>query len=558
MAPDTTLRTLYRLKGVRPTIDAMFEVLDHAQLDALDARVDIPNELGVPAIVIDAVFVKAEASWCEDLRRTTGCPVSRPSCRAAGLLMFAVDAEVYAIGYEQGYRLIPDKLKDRRFGLGFAIRRVDPNEVKDLVRQTPGAGKTDITLVPGGASVHAFGIEEHAQVVRHLGGRLSDVRLTVSSRSRARVSSAQGGVGLRLHLGVEGANLIADVREIARVCREEPPRKELEFVEHIIPVKDAELADRLDGVFDDLLGQPDEGRVAVVVPDDHWNDYLEARAFQIRINSRQGRQNEEFDLSYLLDRLRVQRDESRVGALRDGEVTLFKDSRAREDDVLRRTKAIQWVEIDITLEERRFFLLNGEWHEIGPAYLASVRTTVEQLIVAPLSTDLPAWDLAHNERRFCEAVVEHRPGWVCMDGNLVKTRLHRGKGIEVCDVLLPDDTLLMAKHARKDSGPLSHLFKQALVAVQSLQHDPEAVAEFREKVAKAPGGRLLPAGFRPTKVILAILLKDGRELTADTLFPFAQVALVHTAATLRSWGIAVEVVGIRGKACDCEVDIEAA
>lgn len=557
MAADTTVRTLYRLKGVAPTIEAMFEALDHEQLDALDARVDIPNGLGVPAIVIDAVYVKAEASWCEDLRRTTGCPVSRPSCRAAGLLVFAVDHEVYAIGYDQGYRLIPDRLKDRRFGLCFAIRRVDPNEVKDLVRQTPGAGKTDITLVPGGASVHAFGIEEHAQVVRHIGGRLSDVRLTVSSRSRARVSSAQGGVGLRLHLGVEGTNLIADVREIARVCREESPRKELEFVERVIPVKDAGLADRLDGIFDDLLGQPDEGRVAVVVPDDHWDDYLEARACQIRINSRQGRRGEEFNLSYLLDRLRVQRAGHRVGALRDGDVTLFKDSRAREDDVLRRFKAIQWAEVDITLGERRFFLLNGEWHEIGPAYLASVRAAVERLIVAPLSTDLPAWDLAHNERRFCQDVAEHCPGYVCVDGKLARTRLHRGNGVEVCDLLLPDDTLLMAKHAHKDAGPLSHLFKQALVAVQALQHDPETMAEFREKVAKAPGGRLLPADFQPTKVILAILLKNGSELTADTLFPFAQVSLVHTATTLRSWGVTVEVVGIRGKACDCEADTEA-
>ncbi|MEU8198814.1 TIGR04141 family sporadically distributed protein [Microbispora amethystogenes] len=302
-----------------------------------------------------------------------------------------------------------------------------------------------------------------------------------------------------------------------------------------------------------------EPRMAVVVPDDHWDNYLEARACQIRINSRQGRLDEEFDLSYLLDRLRVQRDGSRVGALRDGDVTLFKDSRAREDEILRRSKAIQWVQIDITLGERKFYLLNGEWHEIGPTYLASVRAAVERLIVAPLSTDLPAWDLAHNEHRFCEDVVEHRPGWVCMDGNLVKTRLHRGRGVEVCDLLLPDDTLLMAKHARKDAGPLSHLFKQALVAVQSLQHDPEAVAEFREKVTKAPSGRVLPADFRPTKVILAILLKDGKELTVDTLFPFAQVALVHTATTLRSWGVTVEVVGIRGKACVCELkDTEAA
>ncbi|MFJ1604207.1 DUF6119 family protein [Streptomyces sp. NPDC088253] len=42
----------------------------------------------------------------------------------------------------------------------------------------------------------------------------------------------------------------------------------------------------------------------------------------------------------------------------------------------------------------------------------------------------------------------------------------------------------------------------------------------------------------------AILLKDGTDLTADTLFPFSQVTLVQTARMLEAWGLEVEVVGI--------------
>ncbi len=54
--------------------------------------------------------------------------------------MLAVDGEVYAIGYDQGFRLVPDRLKDHRFGLGFASRRVDPGRIRDLVAHTPGEG----------------------------------------------------------------------------------------------------------------------------------------------------------------------------------------------------------------------------------------------------------------------------------------------------------------------------------------------------------------------------------------------------------------------------------
>ncbi|MEV6057035.1 hypothetical protein [Streptomyces sp. NPDC052107] len=39
----------------------------------------------------------------------------------------------------------------------------------------------------------------------------------------------------------------------------------------------------------------------------------------------------------------------------------------------------------------------------------------------------------------------------------------------------------------------------------------------------------MPEGFRPAKVVFAVSLKDGTDLTADTLFPFSQVTLVQTA-----------------------------
>lgn len=553
MNAAATSRTLYRLKGVTSTIEAMYDALNEDQLTAIDARLDILSEdLGVPAIMIEGVFVKREASWYADLRRTSGREISRPSVNPAALLMFALGDEVYAIGYGLGHHLIADKLKDKRFGLHFAIRTVNSEEVNDLVRQTPGSGKTDITLVPGGASVRTFGIEEHAQIVRTIGGRLEGVKLTVSERSSTRVSSAQGGVGLRLPLGVEGPDLISDVREISRVCREERPRPDLEFVEYITHIGDEDLVARLEEALDELLGQPDQGRVAGAVPTGRWDDYLATRTFRFRINSPQGKVSTSFDLPYLLDRLRVQRAGTRVTALRKGTIVLYEDDRARSDDKIWSSSAMRWVEADVALGDRRYFLLDEDWYEVGPAYLASVRAQVEKLIVSSGTNELPAWDLAHDEHRFCEDIESWGRGHLCMDKKLVKTRLHRGNGVEICDVLYPDDTLMMAKRAYR-AGALSHLFKQVLVAVQALQHDSEALAGFREKVAKAPGGRALPEGFQPKKVVLAILLKDGTELTADTLFPFAQVALLHTARVLRSWGVTIEVVGVRSRPCTCGV-----
>ncbi|WP_230423898.1 TIGR04141 family sporadically distributed protein [Streptomyces radicis] len=191
----------------------------------------------------------------------------------------------------------------------------------------------------------------------------------------------------------------------------------------------------------------------------------------------------------------------------------------------------------MSLGSRRFFLLDGEWYETDPAYLISLQEAVRRLIRRRPSLDLPAWLPGQSERAYNEAVPDARPGFLCFDRDTVRTAFHRGNGVEVCDLLAPDGTLVMVKRAG-GSGPLSHLFGQGVVAVQTLLNSPEA----RGKFARAAG---LPPDFRPTKVVFAVLLKGHADLTPSTLYPFSRITLVHTARTLESWGVEVEVIGIR-------------
>ncbi|MEU1481716.1 TIGR04141 family sporadically distributed protein [Streptomyces sp. NPDC005760] len=549
MRTRTSKRTLYRLRGVPPNADAMFDALDADQLERAHADFDVPENLGVPAILVTGSFEQPVASWCDEIFRTTGIEVSRPVNRSAGLLMLAVDGEVYAIGYDQGFRLVPDRLKDHRFGLSFASRRVDPAKIRDLVSHTPGGGRTDITLIPGGASVWSLGVVEHAQIVRRLGGHLDDLPLTISRGNPAKLSSAEGGAGLRLRLGVEGADLVADIRAIARVLREERPSPELEFVEHVVPVDEPGLLTRLEAALDDLLAQEPEGRIRVAVPADHWDDYAAARAFSARINSSAaGRSTDDFDLDYVLCRARIQRAGTRVAALRNGTVTLYRHSRADRADEIWTSSALRWIEAEVSLDSHRFFLMDDHWYEIDQEYLETTRRHVERLITDSPSVDLPPWVLGEKERAYNASVPDQRPGYVCFDRDNVQTVLHRGNGVEICDLLSPDDVLVMVKRA-KGSDALSHLFSQALVAVQTLRNSPEGRERFAEKVAAARKGRGLPEDFRPSKVVFAILLKEGTDLTPDTLFPFSQVTLVQTARTLEAWGVQVEVVGIASTPC---------
>jgi uncharacterized protein (TIGR04141 family) len=116
-------------------------------------------------------------------------------------------------------------------------------------------------------------------------------------------------------------------------------------------------------------------------------------------------------------------------------------------------------------------------------------------------------------------VQDVRASYLNFDRNLVRAGLHEDTGFEACDLLGPDNDLIHIKRAR-GSEPLSHLFSQGLVSVQTLANNHDARAEFVAKVQRHAKGRTLPPDFVPKKVVFGVLMKDGESLTTDTLFPF--------------------------------------
>lgn len=545
--PTTTSnRTLYRLTGVEPTVEAMLDCIPAEKLDDMGADLRVLDDFGVPAVALSGSFAKEESGWCPGFSRLTGWQVREPSRRGAALIMLAVDDEVYVLTYGDGFRLVPGAFKDRRFGLRFVVRSVDPEDIRAAVARTPGQGRTDISMLPGGAPIGVLALDTFTKLVDKLTGRLNRPELTVAQSGAGRVHSAEGGIGLRLPYGADPATLISDIRTIARVSKEELPVPELEFVESVMSVQEQEMISSLNLALDDALGALDAVRATATVPTDCLEDFAQVRAVGIRFGSGQEQHiSGAFDLEYVLGRLRFHRPGRRFPVLENGQVTLYSDSRARPDDVIRTNPLADWIEADLLLNDgRRFVFLEARWHEFDQAYLAGLALTTQRLITANPSVDLPSWRDGDDEQTYNDSVQRLRPGYLCLDRKNIRTPLHRKNGVEVCDLLAPDNTLVMVKRA-SGSDALSHLFSQGIVAVEALRNQPEARSGFAAKVEELGAGRRLPDGFLPRRVVFAILLKGHDALTVDTLYPFAQVSLAHTARTLRSFGVEVEVVGIR-------------
>jgi uncharacterized protein (TIGR04141 family) len=546
--PRTREATLYRLSTVTPTPEGMFDVLDIEKLDEIGADLRSIEIAGAPALWVGGQFRNPVSSWCKHAAITTGVDLSYGDIDSAGLILMAVDGVTYALGYGAGHRLIPDELKDQRFGLRFVIRRVDPEEIQDLVRRIPGArGRTDATVIPGGLPIWTLGVEEHAQIVRRLGGRLGNMKVTFSSQDDRPVG-AEGSVGLRMRFGVLPEDLVGDIREVARVCAQEQPHRSLEFVEHIQPVSEPETLAALDADLEGLLGGDDADAALVpVVPTSALVDYGQARSFTIKIGNALPQRVLSLELHDFLRRTRRQRPGERMAALRAGRVQMYRYEDGPES--LGGASAIKWLEANLSLGSRRFFLLDGEWYEVGAEYLRAMRAEIDRLFGGAPALDLPGWDLAldREEKNYNASVPNLRPGYVCLDRRGVGNPLGAGSTVEICDLLGPGDELIHVKRAA-GSAPLSHLFAQGLVSAQSLLASADVRERFAAKVAAVGKGRTVPADFTPKKVVFAILLKGGEPLTPETLFPFSQVTLAHASRILRSYQIEVEVIGVTGHA----------
>ena len=497
----TRLVTLNRLSDIPSSHEGMWDALmayvGPKRLDELRATVGPIDIDGQPALWIGFQGPVRECTWCADASATTGLRISYRDSHSGGVLLLGVDGVAYEVSYGSGRLIIPDELRDQRFGVRFLIRCLDPGRVQALVRHRPDArGRTDSTIVPAGSPVWTLGIMEGAEVVRRIGGLSADLDVTYATKTGTSIK-VTGAAGLQMRFGVSPDALVADIREIERVCRERKPHEALAFIDYIQPVANTGKKKELDEGLDELLGTKDaDGRIVPVVPVSALDHFSAAHSFTLNIGPGRPIPRDRLELEYFLQRTRPRLAGTRVDTLRKGHVLMNADDDGTE--VLACARADRWLEASLSdAEGRKFFYMDGTWYEIGDQYVRTSRDEISRLFLAQPSLDLPAWYLTagRDEGDYNANVPCVRTGYVCLDKNKrVRDPLGPSRSsVEICDLLGPDYELIHVKRA-KGSAPLSHLFSQGLVSAQTLLYGPHQVREqFAEEVRRLGKGRTLPA-----------------------------------------------------------------
>ncbi|WP_449061943.1 DUF6119 family protein [Planomonospora algeriensis] len=319
---DTRVVTLYHLLDVEPTLDGLFCALDGERLDELEFAPLFPEFPGAVAYLVRGHFTIPKVGWSGDLSQLVGEDLSLDDRKAAALLLIAVDGEVFAIGFGQGFRLVPDDLKDPDFGLRFAVRAVDPDCVRDIVRRSmTRRGRQDSTLVPSGLPIGSIGVRQHAEIVRRLGGELHTDILGLEDGATVFVD---GSAGLRLPIPLDDVKLVALLKQITKVCAADV-HPSFAFIEAIKAVRDASLVSRLDALLDKGLRGEVDMPFDLAVPVELVPKLTETASYNIRIGPAWMRSRRSLEMEDILSRCRVLHSSTPTAALREGRIELSGD-----------------------------------------------------------------------------------------------------------------------------------------------------------------------------------------------------------------------------------------
>ena len=220
--PDQTRPVaLYKIIA-NQVLDECWQVIDEDEADNYTSlEVD---DLGDEALLVFGRKTLKNLDWVAMIDQLTGLDLDYKGSEASAILFVKVDDNTYALTFGGGWRLLRSGKIDRDFGLNFALRALDADEIRHIKRLYFNAkSRVDINVVPAGQALWSFGIREHAELVRQITGKvLPASRVNLShirkmAKKRATRISIDCTERIRLPLPYSAAHLAEDLREVTRV-----------------------------------------------------------------------------------------------------------------------------------------------------------------------------------------------------------------------------------------------------------------------------------------------------------------------------------------------------
>jgi uncharacterized protein (TIGR04141 family) len=493
---------------------------------------------GIAGLLVYGHISSSQTRWAGELAELTGMDTSGLGNQtAAGLLLLPISDVIYAVSYGMGHLLLTHEAVDPGFGLRYAARKLNPDELRSVTRHTlDKRAQIDRRSLPSGGDVRAFDLADLGNVPSKVIGR------ALGLGDDGKLVTVRCADALNLPLGRTPASLVQDLGQIEQTLQSPVTDPDLELLSRLLPLGDRDprrrkLNGQLSAALRDRAGSD---RLGTAWP---WSQAEEFSVVDFVVmhgpggTSRQAEWLTIDDIVALADEYPA-RDPLEL--LKQVKVTLHAGD-GEGDLVSPAIPLLKWIAYETRDHDKLYFFHDGRWFAMDGDYGTHVRRETERILSQPSNLTMIPWQDGWDEERYNKETVEADGRILLLDRRKIHTDFHR-HGIEACDLLGPGDELIHVKRLR-GSDDASHLFSQALVSVSALILDGQARIKFAERVTRHSNGTR-SAPELPRHVVLAIA---GRgTLTADSLFTFSQVTLVRLVQHLESQGVTVRVVTIPG------------
>jgi uncharacterized protein (TIGR04141 family) len=534
--------TIYRLTGLEDLSDAIrAKYLEQDEFAV--AEVAVGDQA---ALLVTGAMTRERAEWCAEVSVLTGEDIVITGSTPAGVLLLrpsadAVEANTaYALTYGMGFQLLEPGFLDNLFGQRIAIRTAEPDKLRSVTVTTMDErSRTSRATIPQGDGLMGFGLGDVGEAVSRV---VAIANLPNLSRSDGKPLQLRGADALNVPVGRTADEILADLGILEDLLATDPP-EELKILEQLTAVKNPKTKEALDGRLSEVLDGA-YGTIGLAWPHERIDEngtpdsWVPGNLWPRRQNTPRQGQPEWDDIVEALEKAPL--GGMRLDRVDRATIQLCRDAEGK-DPISQAIPLRRWIAFQTDLNGRTYALYDGSWFQIHHEYASNINARTAAIFARPVDDiEFPAWEAADDEEAYNQKLAE-AVGGVCLDRKLIKTQLHR-RGIEACDVYLPDGTLIHVKRTEKSSAA-SHLIAQALVSADALCNDAEAREAVRERI-NAAGGDASALGTRPKRVILAAHRRDAPDVTADDLFTFTKVNLVRQATALEERSVPVRIVSV--------------
>lgn len=446
---------------------------------------------------------------------------------SAALLRVEHEGRIFGLSFGQGRHLLRDGVIEPAFGLRVVLNAIDPNRIRTLDRDSLDVvGRRTREQVSKEDSIQSFLLNVDQDLVRAVTGGATEKDLG---------ERLTGADALFLTVPNTLSTLPSLLTHCLTLYKSKAYRNSFDWVDHISPVRDPALLERLDRKIVEHLRARNADRTWLAVPE--IIDWSHVAGFKYG-----GWYDRDLvDDIYMPEFLERYPSLSTlsIDVLQRLKVSCINSETNRPSHTWRLYKCL-YGEVE---DHQRTYLLNsGEWYRVDEDFIANVDRDVRKLMTAPSRAgNLPPYrdqSEGHYNERACR---EDRKRLALMDRKLIPYSGRHSK-LEFCDIFTAKKAICHIKRYG-GSNVLSHLFAQGVVSAEAFAHD----AGFRAKVNAQlparfkipnPEGPIDPADY---EVVFGIVSKAPQDLRLPF---FSRVTLRNAYRRLNAMRYRTSVVKI--------------